>query len=52
MLPMPPHDGLAVTGCGEPARTSHISKMVLSTVKFGGPKLTVDRTVFEMLLKL
>ena len=26
----------------------HISKMVVSTVSGGGPKLTVGRTIFEM----
>ena len=31
---------------------SHISKMVVSTVNVGGPKLTVDRTIFEMRLAL
>ena len=31
---------------------SHISKMVISTVCVGGPKLTVGRTIFEMLLEL
>ena len=44
---MPPHDGLAVTSCGEPDRTSDISKMVLSIVKFGGPYLT-ERSVSEV----
>ena len=37
----------AVTDFGEPARTSHNSKMVLSIVKFGGPSLrlgTPDRS--------
>ena len=33
----PPNYDQAVTDFGEPARTSHISKMVLSIVKFGGP---------------
>ena len=37
---MPPRYDCAVTDFGEPARTSHISKMVLSIVKFGGAKLT------------
>ena len=31
---------------------NHISKMVVSTVCGGGPKLTVDRTIFEMRLAL
>ena len=31
-----PRYHLAVTDSGEPARTSHISKMVLSIVNFGG----------------
>ena len=39
-----------IADLGEPARLSHISKMVLSIVKFGGPVLTVGRTVFEMWL--
>ena len=34
---LPPNYDQAVTDFGEPARTSHISKMVLSIVKFGGP---------------
>ena len=38
----------AVADCGGPAKLSHISKMVLSIVKFGGPSLAVDTTVFEM----
>ena len=29
---------------------SHISKMVVSTVNRGGPKWTVDRTLFELWL--
>ena len=29
---------------------NHISKMVVSTVRVGGPILTVDRTIFEMWL--
>ena len=40
----------AGTDCGELDKTSHISKMVLSIVKFGGPKWMVGGTVFEMWL--
>ena len=39
-----------MTDSGEPTRTSHISKMVLSIVKFGGPKWLVGGTIFEMWL--
>ena len=35
----PPSYDRAATDFGESARTSHISKMVLSIVKFGGPDL-------------
>ena len=41
-----------VADFGEPDRTSHISKMVLSIVKFGGPKRTVRSTVFELEVSL
>ena len=37
--PMPPWHNHAVADFGEPAKASHISKTVLSIVKFGGPKL-------------
>ena len=45
MSPMPPCYDRGVTDFREPARTSHISKMVLSIVKFGGPigTLTCER---------
>ena len=39
-LPTPPCHNHAVADFGESARTSHISKMVLSIVKFGGPNKT------------
>ena len=42
----------AVADSGVPASTSHISKMVLSIVKFGGPDLTVGSTVFELAMPL
>ena len=35
---MPPCHSHPLADFGEPARTSHISKMVLSVVKFGGPE--------------
>ena len=35
---------------GEPDKTSHISKMVLSIVQLGGPKWMVGGMVFEMWL--
>ena len=43
-----------MTDFGEPARTSHISKMVLSIVKFGGPSgiRTQDRRIKSQWLKL
>ena len=34
--PMPPWHNHAVADFGEPAKASHISKTVLSIVKFGG----------------
>ena len=46
-----PHDG----GCEvmQPYRLpSHSSKTVLSTMHVGGPKLTVGRTIFELLIAL
>ena len=41
---MPALLGYVVAEFGEPDRTSHISKMVLSIVKFGGPCKTELRT--------
>ena len=35
--PMPPWHNHAVADLGQPAKASHISKAVLSIVKFGGP---------------
>ena len=46
MLPLR-HDR-AVADYGQPARLSDISKMVLSIVKLGGPRLTVGSTMFEL----
>ena len=43
----PPGYDRAVTDIVEPARTSHISKMVVSTVRGGGPAWTEDGTIFE-----
>ena len=40
----------AVAELGEPGRLNHISKMVLSIVKFGGPTCTVASTIFEIWL--
>ena len=48
--PMPPWHNHAVADFGEPAKASHISKTVLSIVKFGGPKWIVGGTIFEMWL--
>ena len=40
--PLRPRYCLTVTDSGEPDRASHISKMVLSIVKFGGPPDTAQ----------
>ena len=45
--PLRPCYDRAVADFGEPSRPSHISKMVLSIVKFGGPQWMVGGTVFE-----
>ena len=37
---------------GRDAEEMALNGSVLSTVKFGGPKLTVGRTIFELLLAL
>ena len=49
---MAPSYDRAVTDFGEPARLSHISKMVLSIVKFGVPDWAVGSTTFEMWIGL
>ena len=53
---VPPAHTRHTTGIERPwcveSLPSHISKMVVSTVSGGGPKLTVDRTIFEMRLEL
>ncbi len=46
----PPRHNCGAAALGEPPRPSHISKMVLSTVKIGPPTYTVDRTVFKLWL--